>query len=135
MTKIIRKVVTFTAILFCILLVIFGFEFASLWTGIIFAVLLCAISLPLEIFASAIPQALFELGKLSTRKAQILFVVLDTSATFAVLALLDYFMNDVSILPISAFIIALIIALFSLTDFQEKLLKKEDNGLLVNDRE
>ncbi len=43
-------------------------------------------------------------------------------------------MNDVSILPISAFIIALIIALFSLTDFQEKLLKKEDNGLLVNDR-
>ena len=107
MTKIIRKVVTFTAILFCILLVIFGFEFASLWTGIIFAVLLCAISLPLEIFASA---------------------------TFAALSILDYFMNDVSILPISAFIIALIIALFSLTDFQEKLLKKEDNGLLVNDR-
>ena len=95
MTKIIRKVVTFTAILFCILLVIFGFEFASLWTGIIF----------------------------------------DTSATFAALSILDYFMNDVSILPISAFIIALIIALFSLTDFQEKLLKKEDNGLLVNDRE
>ena len=135
MTKIIRKVVTFTAILFCILLVIFGFEFASLWTGIIFAVLLCAISLPLEIFASAIPRALFELGKLSKHTAQILFVILDTSATFAVLAILDYFMNDVSILPISAFIIALIIVLFSLTDFQEKLLKKEDNGLLVNDRE
>lgn len=134
MTKIIRKVVTFTAILFCILLVIFGFEFASLWTGIIFAVLLCVISLPLEIFASAIPQALFELGKLSKHTAQILFVILDTSATFAALSILDYFMNDVSILPISAFIIALIIALFSLTDFQEKLLKKEDNGLLVNDR-
>jgi len=134
MTKIIRKVVTFAAVLFCILLVIFGFEFASVWTGVIFAVLLCAISLPLEIFASAIPRALFELGKLSTRTAQILFVVLDTSATFAVLALLDYFMNDVSILPVSAFIIALILALFSLTDFCEKLAKKEENEITGSDK-
>ena len=134
MTKIIRKVVTFAAVLFCILLVIFGFEFASVWTGVIFAVLLCAISLPLEIFASAIPRALFELGKISTRTAQILFVVLDASATFAVLALLDYFMNDVSILSISAFIIAFTLALFSLTDFCEILNKKEENEITVSDK-
>ena len=59
MNRILRKVLTFAAVLICILLVIFGFEFASVWTGIIFAVLLCAISLPLEIFASAIPRSLF----------------------------------------------------------------------------
>ena len=132
MNRILRKVLTFTAVLICILLVIFGFEFASVWTGIIFAVLLCAISLPLEIFASAIPRSLFELRKISETQSRILFVVLDTTATLVVLGVLDYFMNDVSIMPVSAFIIALILALFSLTDFNEKLLeKKEDNGLLI----
>mgnify|MGYP003439663571 FL=1 len=132
MNRILRKVLTFDAVLICILLVIFGFEFASVWTGIIFAVLLCAISLPLEIFASAIPRSLFELRKISETQSRILFVVLDTTATLVVLEVLDYFMNDVSIMPVSAFIIALILALFSLTDFNEKLLeKKEDNGLLI----
>ena len=132
MNRILRKVLIFAAVLICILLVIFGFEFASVWTGIIFAVLLCAISLPLEIFASAIPRSLFELRKISETQSRILFVVLDTTATLVVLGVLDYFMNDVSIMPVSAFIIALILALFSLTDFNEKLLeKKEDNGLLI----
>lgn len=132
MNRILRKVLTFAAVLICILLVIFGFEFASVWTGIIFAVLLCAISLPLEIFASAIPRSLFELRKISETQSRILFVVLDTTAALVVLGVLDYFMNDVSIMPVSAFIIALILALFSLTDFNEKLLeKKEDNGLLI----
>ena len=132
MNRILRKVLTFAAVLICILLVIFGFEFASVWTGIIFAVLLCAISLPLEIFASAIPRSLFELRKISETQSRVLFVVLDTTATLVVLEVLDYFMNDVSIMPVSAFIIALILALFSLTDFNEKLLeKKEDNGLLI----
>ena len=124
MNRILRKVLTFAAVLICILLVIFGFEFASVWTGIIFAVLLCAISLPLEIFASAIPRSLFELRKISETQSRILFVVLDTTATLVVLGVLDYFMNDVSIMPVSAFIIALILALFSLTDFNEKLLEK-----------
>ena len=124
MNRILRKVLTFAAVLICILLVIFGFEFASVWTGIIFAVLLCAISLPLEIFASAIPRSLFELRKISETQSRILFVVLDTTATLVVLEVLDYFMNDVSIMPVSAFIIALILALFSLTDFNEKLLEK-----------
>ena len=132
MNRILRKVLTFAAVLICILLVIFGFEFASVWTGIIFAVLLCAISMPLEIFASAIPRSLFELRKISETQSRILFVVLDTTAALVVLGVLDYFMNDVSIMPVSAFIIALILALFSLTDFNEKLLeKKEDNGLLI----
>ena len=125
MNRILRKVLTFAAVLICILLVIFGFEFASVWTGIIFAVLLCAISLPLEIFASAIPRSLFELRKISETQSRILFVVLDTTATLVVLEVLDYFMNDVSIMPVSAFIIALILALFSLTDFNEKLLEKK----------
>ncbi|MBQ4135078.1 MAG: hypothetical protein IJD66_06220 [Methanocorpusculum sp.] len=125
MNRILRKVLTFAAVLICILLVIFGFEFASVWTGIIFAVLLCAISLPLEIFASAIPRSLFELRKISETQSRILFVVLDTTATLVVLGVLDYFMNDVSIMPVSAFIIALILALFSLTDFNEKLLEKK----------
>lgn len=125
MNRILRKVLTFAAVLICILLVIFGFEFASVWTGIIFAVLLCAISLPLEIFASAIPRSLFELRKISETQSRILFVVLDTTATLVVLGVLDYFMNDVSIMPVSAFIIALILALFSLTDFNKKLLEKK----------
>lgn len=134
MNRILRKVLTFAAVLICILLVIFGFEFASVWTGIIFAVLLCAISLPLEIFASAIPRSLFELRKISETQSRILFVVLDTTATLVVLGVLDYFMNDVSIMPVSAFIIALILALFSLTDFCEKLAKKEENEITGSDK-
>ena len=116
----------FVAVLLCILLVIYGFQFASVWTAVVFAVLFCIISLPLEIFASAIPRSLFELGKLSNRAAPILFVVLDTAATLGVLMVLDYFMHDVSILLVSAFIIALVVALFSLTDFREKLVQRKE---------
>ncbi|MBE6507255.1 MAG: hypothetical protein E7Z72_04950 [Methanocorpusculum parvum] len=126
MNILIRKAVTFAAVLFCILLVIFGFSFASVWTGVIFAVVFCAVSLPLEMFASAIPRALFELGKLSGRTAHILFAVLDAASTFGVLMLLDYYMHDVTILPISALIIALVLAFFSLNDFSEKLAEKKE---------
>ena len=129
MNRIVGKILIFIAVLFCILLVIYGFQFTSVWTAVVFAVLFCAVSLPLEIFASAIPRILFELRKLSDRTAQILFVVLDAAATFGVLTVLDYFMHDVSILPVSAFIIALVVAFFSLNDFTGKLLeKKEDIG-------
>lgn len=126
MNRIFRKVLVFVAVLLCILLVIYGFQFASVWTAVVFAVLFCIISLPLEIFASAIPLSLFELGKLSNRAALILFVVLDTAATLGVLMVLDYFMHDVSILLVSAFIIALVVALFSLTDFREKLVQRKE---------
>ena len=126
MDRIFRKVLVFVAVLLCILLVIYGFQFASVWTAVVFAVLFCIISLPLEIFASAIPRSLFELGKLSNRAAPILFVVLDTAATLGVLMVLDYFMHDVSILLVSAFIIALVVALFSLTDFREKLVQRKE---------
>ena len=126
MNRIFRKVLVFVAVLLCILLVIYGFQFASVWTAVVFAVLFCIISLPLEIFASAIPRSLFELGKLSSRAAPILFVVLDTAATLGVLMVLDYFMHDVSILLVSAFIIALVVALFSLTDFREKLVQRKE---------
>ncbi len=127
MNQIFRKVLTFSAVLLCILLVIFGFTFASPWTGIIFVLLLCAISLPLELFASAIPRALFELKKLPAETAKAVFVILDTAATVGALALLDYFMHDVEILPVSAFIIALVLALFSLNDFTEKLEKEKED--------
>ena len=126
MNRIFRKVLVFVAVLLCILLVIYGFQFASVWTAVVFAVLFCIISLPLEIFASAIPRSLLELGKLSNRAAPILFVVLDTAATLGVLMVLDYFMHDVSILLVSAFIIALVVALFSLTDFREKLVQRKE---------
>lgn len=56
-----------------------------------------------------------------------MFVILDTAATVGALALLDYFMHDVEILPVSAFIIALVLALFSLNDFTEKLEKEKED--------
>lgn len=127
MNRIFRKVLVFAAVFLCILLVIYGFQFASVWMAVVFAVLFCAVSLSLEIFASAFPRALFELRKLSGRTAQILFVVLDAAATFGVLAVLDYFMHDVRIMLVSAFIIALVVAFFSLNDFTEMLLEKKEN--------
>ncbi|MGL5296032.1 MAG: YrvL family regulatory protein [Culicoidibacterales bacterium] len=98
---------------------LFGFEYTSIKSIIIFFIIVAIVGFPIEIFASAFPKALLSLDKITLKFAKILFVTLDTLSTMFTLALVDYFMGSVSASDISIFAISFIIALLSLNDLNE----------------
>ena len=59
------------------------------------------LSYPLSLIASALPKALLSLNKLSMQEAKLLYVFLDTFATYWGLRITDYFMPSVSVKDIS----------------------------------
>ena len=99
---------------------IFGFEYESPGSIVLFFLITMMVGLPAEIFTGALPKALLSLEKLTLRGAKILSVVLDTTATAVTMAIVDYFMDSVSATDLSILVISLILALLSKEDFDKK---------------
>ena len=78
------------------------------------------LSYPLSLIASALPKALLSLNKLSMQEAKLLYVFLDTFATYWGLRITDYFMPSVSVKDISIVVVALIFALLGMSDIEKQ---------------
>ena len=61
---------------------LFGFEYKSVGSVILFFIVAAILSYPLSLIASALPKALLSLNKLSIQEAKLLYVFLDTFATY-----------------------------------------------------
>ena len=90
---------------------LFGFEYTSVKSIIIFFTIVT--------IALSFPKALLSLDKITIKLAKILFVILDTLSTMLTMSLIDYFMGSVSASDISIFVISFIIALLSMKDLNE----------------
>lgn len=99
---------------------LFGFEYKSIGSIIIFFVISTILSLPISILAKAFPKALLELNRLNLLSARVLYVILDTIATAIGMLIVDYFMKGVSASQESIFVIALLLAILSAKDDIEK---------------
>lgn len=99
---------------------VFGFEYVSPGSIVLFFLITAIAGFPAETIAKAFPRALLSLEKITARGAKILFVILDTAATAVTMAIVDYFMDSVSASDISILVIGLILALLSREDFEEK---------------
>lgn len=97
---------------------IFGFQYESVGSIILFFIIATIMSFPLNLIASAFPKALLKLGKINWRTAFILYLVLDTVATSFGLKVVDYYMPTVSATNISIIIISLLFAFMGKDDFK-----------------
>ena len=102
------------------LMKIFGFTYESVGSIILFFVISGILAFPIELIVKAIPKVLFShFKKINVIEAKIMFVVLDTILSMAMLSLVDYCMKSVYATPVSLFIVSLVMSLLCMNDVIE----------------
>lgn len=99
---------------------LFGFQYESIGSIILFFIIATIMSFTLNLIAGALPKALYELKRISKLYAFILYLTLDTIATSFGLKIVDYFMSSVSATTISIVVISFLLALPGRDDFKGK---------------
>ncbi len=98
----------------------FGFRYDSVWSILLFFIIVMLISYPFEMLAGALPRVLLALDKLSKPLAILLYLVLDILVTYVAFSFVDSVMDSVSTTPLSLFVLAGILALFGIRDVSRK---------------
>lgn len=97
-----------------------GFEYESVGGFILYFIIASVVSYPINLIAGALPKALLNLDRITGEIAVCMYVLLDTIATFYGFYIVDYFMPSVSANTISLIVLALVFALFGISDVKEK---------------
>lgn len=114
---IVIAIVSLLAIFGGALMKVFGFTYQSIGSIILFFAIAGILAFPIELLVTAIPKVLFSrFKKINALEAKLMFVVLDTALSMAMLSLVDYFMINVSATPLSLFAVSLGMALLCMND-------------------
>ena len=97
-----------------------GFEYESVGGFILYFIIASVVSYPINLIAGALPKALLNLDRITGEIAVCMYVLLDTIATFYGFYIADYFMPSVSANTISLTVLALVFALFGISDIKQK---------------
>lgn len=97
-----------------------GFEYESVGGFILYFIIASVVSYPINLIAGALPKALLNLDRITREIAVCMYVLLDTIATFYGFYIVDYFMSSVSANTISLTVLALVFALFGISDIKKK---------------
>lgn len=97
-----------------------GFEYESVGGFILYFIIASVVSYPINLIAGALPKALLNLDRITREIAVCMYVLLDTIATFYGFYIVDYFMPSVSENTISLTVLALVFALFGISDIKKK---------------
>ena len=97
-----------------------GFEYESVGGFILYFIIASIISYPMNLVAGAFPKALLNLDRITREMAVCMYVLLDTITTFFGFYIVDYFMPSVSANTISLIVLALVFALFGISDVKKK---------------
>ena len=97
-----------------------GFEYESVGGFILYFIIASVVSYPINLIAGALPKALLNLDRITREIAICMYVLLDTIATFYGFYIVDYFMPSVSANTISLIVLALVFALFGISDIKKK---------------
>ena len=98
---------------------VFGFEYNSIKSIIIFFSMVAILGFPLEILVLYFSKMLLAVDKINIKLAKIIFIILDTCSTMLIISLVDHLMVSISASIISTFIISLIIAFSSVNDLDK----------------
>ena len=99
---------------------LFGFEYESVGSVILFFIISTIISYPFGLIAGALPKALLYCEKIQRKTAVIIYVLLDTFATYIGLRVVDYFMESVSAAKVSVLVVSFALSLFGIEDIDKK---------------
>ena len=97
-----------------------GFEYESVGGFILYFIIASVVSYPMNLVAGALPKALLNLDRITREMAVCMYVLLDTVTTFCGFYIVDYFMSSVSANTISLIVLALVFALFGISDVKKK---------------
>ena len=95
-----------------------GYE--SVGGFILYFIIASIVSYPMNLVAGAFPKALLNLDRITREMAVCMYVLLDTITTFFGFYIVDYFMPSVSANTISLIVLALVFALFGISDVKKK---------------
>lgn len=113
-------ILSIIALLCAAVMKLFGFEYESAGSVILFFIISTIISYPFGLIAGALPKALLYCGKIQRKTAVIIYVLLDTFATYIGLRTVDYFMGSVSAAKASVLVVSLVLSLFGIEDIDKK---------------
>ena len=99
---------------------LFGFRYDSVGQLLLYFLLGEVLGLPLDLLSTALPKALYHMGKVNRRQGNLLYIPMDALFTMAAFWLADQFMDSVSTTGLSLCILGLGTALTTLP------IKKED---------
>ena len=97
-----------------------GFEYESVGGFILYFIIASIVSYPMNLVAGAFPKALLNLDRITREMAVCMYVLLDTITTFFGFYIVDYFMPSVYANTISLIVLALVFALFGISDVKKK---------------
>lgn len=120
MIAIVIVIISVIAIFGGAIMKLFGFEYKSVGSIILFFFIVGVLGFPIEMLAKGLPNALLYLNKISISLARILFLALDTTATLIAMTIVDYFMDSVSATIISILIVSILMAIVCISDIKER---------------
>ena len=93
---------------------LFGFRYDSVGQLLLYFLLGEVLGLPLDLLSTALPKALYHMGKVNHRQGNLLYIPVDALFTMAAFWLADRFMESVSTTGLSLCILGLGTALATL---------------------
>lgn len=106
--------VAITALLGGNLMALFGFRYESVGQLLLYFLLTELVDFPLDLFCQGLPKALYQVGRVDRRQANLLYVPMDALCGIFSFWLADQLMSSVSATGLSLWIIAFVMALTSL---------------------
>ena len=106
---------SFIALISGAVMKLFGFQYESVGSVILFFIIATILSFPCNLISTALPKALYTLKKISRQTAQILYLILDTVSTG--LKFVDDCISSVSATTLSIVIISFLLAVLGKDDF------------------
>ena len=96
----------------------FGASYEALSSMVLYVVFAGVLGFPVQILVKALPRALLMLHRISMKQAKALLLVLDTAALFFLLLAVDLLMDTVAVGYVILFLIAAVMAFFSMDDLE-----------------
>lgn len=96
----------------------FGASYEALSSMVLYVVFAGVLGLPVQILVKALPRALLMLHRISMKQAKALLLALDTAALFLLLLAVDLLMDTVAVGYVILFLIAAVMAFFSMDDLE-----------------
>ena len=106
---------------------LFGFEYRSVGSILLFFLIVLILSYPIDLFVEALPKVLLiEFQKINLCQARVLYIVLDTLCSIIFYSLTDYFMDSVRASDMAIFMVSFVFALIGVKDIKENEMTKSE---------
>ena len=118
-TALIIAVLSVIAIFSSQIMRLLGFEYDNFGSFILYFIVASIVSYPMNLIGGALPKALLNLDRITRGMAVCLYVLLDTITTYFGFYIVDQFIPSVSSNMISLVVLALVFALFGISDVKK----------------